>query len=132
MILDILQVCTHTITITDRLTPFIEGLDVPAVVLLMAQRLVSATAAAAVPSAGAALTAAAPPKARSLEDGRLSVGMTLSHLAQRLGQAHVSRRGVFGFGSQQVNALLHSRACYICIVETSHAAVLGDVLVPCM
>lgn len=101
-----LQVISHTINITDRLTPYIEGLDVPAVVLLMSQRLVAAIATAAVPKTGAALRVAAPPRPRSIEEGRLSVGMALAHVAQRLGHAHTSRRGMFGFGSQQVSAEL--------------------------
>lgn len=67
----------------------------------MAQRLVAATAASAVPSTNG-LRFAAPPRSRSLEEGRLSVGMELAHVAQRLGHAHVSKRGMFGFASQQV------------------------------
>lgn len=97
-----------------------EGLDVPAVVLLTSQRLV-ATAAAAISghtagssggpgggrtgssSGGGNLRLATEPPKRAVEEARLSVGMALAHVAQRLGHAHLSRRGLFGFGSQQVS-----------------------------
>jgi hypothetical protein len=65
----------------------------------MAQHLVAAAAAAAVPATNT-LRYAAAPKPNALEEGRLSIGMALAHVAQRLGHAHVSRRG--WFGSQQV------------------------------
>lgn len=93
--------------VSDRLGPFMEGLDVPAVVLLTSQRLV-ATAAAAVTgtggagSSGSGVQLAVEPGKRTVEEARLSVGMALAHVAQRLGHAHLSRRGLFGFGSQQV------------------------------
>jgi hypothetical protein len=104
------QVISQTVDISDRLGPFMEGLDVPAVVLLTSQRLV-ASAAAAVSGQGASssssgggggLRLAAEPPKRSIEEARLSVGMALAHVAQRMGHAHLSRRGVFGFGAQQV------------------------------
>ena len=99
------QVVSQTVQVSDRLGPFMEGLDVPAVVLLTSQRLV-ATAAAAITGqsstgSGGLRLASEPPK-RAVEEARLSVGMALAHVAQRLGHAHLSRRGLFGFGSQQV------------------------------
>jgi hypothetical protein len=103
---------SHTVQVTDRLAPFIEGLDVPAVVLLLSQRLVATAAAAAVglgidgaatsSGAGSGLGVAAVPGKRTVEEGRLAVGMALAHVAQRLGHAHVNRRGLLGFGAQQV------------------------------
>lgn len=103
-----LQVISQTVQVTDRLGPFMEGLDVPAVVLLTSQRLV-ASAAAAVSgqgpssgSGGSGLRLAAEPPKRAVEEARLSIKMALAHVAQRLGHAHLSRRGFFGFGSQQV------------------------------
>jgi hypothetical protein len=99
LLLLLLQICSHSVATTDRLTPYLQGLDVPAVVLLMAQRLVAAAAAAAVPATNA-LRFAAAPKPRALEEGRLGIGMALAHVAQRMGHAHVNRRG--WFGSQQV------------------------------
>jgi len=105
----LLQIISQTVNISDRLGPFLEGLDAPAVVLLTSQRLVAA-AASAVSGQGSATSgsstsslrlAAEPPK-RAVEEARLSVGMALAHVAQRLGHAHLSRRGVFGFGAQQV------------------------------
>lgn len=107
------QIVSQTVDITDRLGPFLEGLDVPAVVLLTSQRLVAA-AASAVSGQGSAtsgsgsssssLRLAADPPKRAVEEARLSVGMALAHVAQRLGHAHLSRRGVFGFGAQQVGS----------------------------
>lgn len=102
-----LQVISQTVHISDRLGPFMEGLDVPAVVLLTSQRLV-ASAAAAVSgqgtssSSGGGLRLATEPPQRAVEEARLSVGMALAHVAQRMGHAHLSRRGLFGFGAQQV------------------------------
>lgn len=94
--------------VSDRLGPFMEGLDVPAVVLLTSQRLVAAAAAAITGTggsgSGSGLRLAAVPAKRAVEEARLSVGMALAHVAQRLGHAHLSRRGLFGFGSQQVRA----------------------------
>lgn len=92
--------------------PFIDALDVPAVVLLLSQRLVG-TAAAAIAgggsaaggSTGSSLGLAALPSKRAVEEGRLAAGMALAHVAQRLGHAHVSRKGLFGFGAQQVRVL---------------------------
>eukprot|EP00879_Flechtneria_rotunda_P018336 GHRR01019233.1.p1 GENE.GHRR01019233.1~~GHRR01019233.1.p1 ORF type:complete len:616 (+),score=248.22 GHRR01019233.1:277-2124(+) len=104
------QICSHTVHITDRLSPFLDGLDVSMVVLLMAQRLMFAALAAAAPSANLPLAAAAPPKPQALEERRLAVGMALIHVAQRLGHAHTSRRGILGFGSQQV------ASCALCLV----------------
>jgi hypothetical protein len=106
-----MQVVSQTVGITDRMGPFMDGLDVPAVVLLTSQRLVSAAAAAisgtassgsSSSSSEAALRLAAEAPKRAVEEARLSVGMALAHVAQRLGHAHVSHRGLFGFGSQQV------------------------------
>lgn len=103
------QVAAQTVHITDRLGPFMEALDVPAVVLLTSQRLVAAAAGAVSgqgssqgSSSGSGLRLAAEPPKRAIEEARLSVGMALAHVAQRLGHAHLSRRGLFGFGSQQV------------------------------
>jgi hypothetical protein len=111
-----LQVVTQTIQVSDRLGPFMEGLDVPAVVLLTSQRLVSAAAAAitgtGAGSSGSGVQLAVEPSKRAVEEARLSVGMALAHVAQRLGHAHLSRRGLFGFGSQQVRP---GRALGVCV-----------------
>jgi len=96
--------------VSDRVFSFLDGLDVPAVVLLMAERLVTGAAAVAAPAMSAGIKLqqlSAVPKSKALEEGRLSVGMALAHIAQRLGHAHTARKGILGFGSQLVG-------CWLC------------------
>jgi hypothetical protein len=122
-----LQICSHIISVTDRLTPYLLGLDVPAVVLLMAQRLVASAAAAAVPATNG-LRFAAAPKPRALEEGRLAIGMALAHVAQRMGHAHVSRRG--WFGSQQVGGCA-SRLVLLAMLLCASSS-LGEAWTACL
>jgi hypothetical protein len=122
-----LQVASQAVHISDRLGPFMEALDVPAVVLLTSQRLVAAAAGAVSgqgssqgSSSGSGLRLAAEPPKRAIEEARLSVGMALAHVAQRLGHAHLSRRGLFGFGSQQVRVFCVKTCCHSMSCDAVH------------
>lgn len=80
---------------------FLSGLHHPTALLLLARQLVEG----ALTAFQKAAAAGRPPAARRkvLEEGALRVGMQLALVAQRLGESHTLRRGLLGWGSQQVS-----------------------------
>ena len=102
-ILPYLQVSKKEFMVSDRLSDFLEHLDPAAASLLLVRQLVST----ALEKYRAAVRKGKPPVLRLpvLEEARLSVGVQLALVAQRMGQVHTARKGILGFGAQQVGGV---------------------------
>lgn len=87
-----IQATLYKPTITQRIPEYLQGVDPNACTLLLARRLVLS-----------AYKAGAGQHKRAFEDARLSVGMQLAHIAQRLGSVRQARGGFLGFGAQKAS-----------------------------
>jgi hypothetical protein len=89
--------------VSDHMSDFLEHLDPATASLLLVRQLVSA----ALEKYREAVRKGKAPVQRLpiLEEARLSVGVQLALMAQRMGHMHTARRGILGFGAQQVGGI---------------------------